>query len=145
MTSQSKRWWLPRFGLKSLFALVLVAAAYFGSWTWVEERAIDDAQQNALREIDGVSFANLDVLRIGLLDRSTVAPFLLCGDSPVLKGNTVVGWRRRYYLWLFGWTVRLPIATKASDAEPVDGEDDLKSGRSYAPSAFDPFPDTSDH
>ena len=113
MTSKPKRWWRPRFGLRLLFALMLFVAAYFGSWPWVENAAIDKVRATAQGKFVADVYANEPqrVIRGSPLfvDVKSEFPFLLSAE---VANYDALSMRRRYYLWLFGWTVRLPITTE---------------------------------
>ena len=125
MTTQSKRRWRPRFGLKSLFALVLVVAAYCGSWPWLEERAKRDVDQaserlhNALAKKAWGEPIKWAGARTGRFDPviyfnwqnyapTSPAPYIVISHEASFDKDQGIESHRRYYLWLFGWTVRLP-------------------------------------
>ena len=125
MTSQPKTRLLPRFGLKSLFALVLVVAAGLGIWPWLKERAIRDVKTTATlrintgRDMPAIIF---DEHLEPATTTSAIAPYFLLAPESKIEYSTatndgsvvvnITGWRHRYYVWLFGWTVRLPLTTE---------------------------------
>lgn len=122
MTSPPERRWLPRFGLRSLFVVVLVVAAYFGSWSYLHEIAKQDVSMAARRWTERAIWSNdakhaapgrSSARTIESADSIALpAPYILSVEETALGGPIArrKSWRR-YYLWLFGWTVRLPITT----------------------------------
>ena len=119
MTSQPNRRWLPRFGLRSLFALVLLVAAYFGSWPWLEEQAQRDADAAAysrlIQTLQADADDDWDIDIDDSLDchADSLAPYIIVvGHWGTDSRGAITDWQFSYYLWLFGCTVRLPWTTE---------------------------------
>jgi hypothetical protein len=132
MTSQRKGRWLPRFGMKTLFAIVLVVAAYFGSWPWLEERAHKDVKEAATaKSKEDAERSGNPLLKKGsqfFHSPSSVAPFVLRVNENDFTATRLSS-HFRYYVWLFGWSIRLPITSSLPRNYMEDKlleEDDLK-------------------
>ncbi len=107
--------WRFRFSVRTLGILITLACVYFGSWPWLEERATKDVQIAAENRFDHdfVEAGSSYFMYNGppLFRPSSKLPFILSVDESTFDKLTVAGWHKRHYLWLFGWTLRLPITT----------------------------------
>lgn len=80
----------PRFSVRTLAILVTLVCAYFGAW--------EVTRASVNNEFDGIQFANSPM------------PLLFWRVEIVREVWGDPGeWRRCYYLWLFGPTIKLPF------------------------------------
>ena len=110
--------WRPRWSVRTLAVVVTLVCAYFGSWPWLESQALRDVDGAATRacntyfERNETTFSQMGVIYSGfqtMLPDST-APYVVCVHEATLhKASGTWRWRRRYYAWMFGPTLRLPF------------------------------------
>ncbi len=91
----NKKSWRGRFTLKALFVLITLACVTLAGWEGTKRYA--EEERNAL-----------------LLDTYALTPFVLQRDSNS-KGT------RKYFLWFFGWTIRIPYEEQIPIFDGSDG------------------------
>jgi len=99
----------PRFSVRALAIFVTLVCAYFGAWE--ATKRYGTASDPELKTLDSLFL-------------QTPAPFLIVQDEsdPAVKrayGSRYHPYVRRYYLWFFGLTARLPIETNCPDSSRI--------------------------
>ena len=90
-----------RFSVRMMLVFVTVVAVYFGSWPWCREAALKDVQNS-------VSKAEINFSPV------PVAPFVITVDQARAVVPTAgLQFRRHYYLWCFGMTIKLPYSARS--------------------------------
>jgi hypothetical protein len=90
---KAKRWWLPRFSLRSLASVITLVCAYFAAWSATERFAASLDQAGYCAAYSPVPCI---LVRFETIQQSA-------GRRPLFA--------RQYYLWLFGPTIKLPYTT----------------------------------
>jgi hypothetical protein len=93
----------PRFSVRTLTIFVTLVCAYFGAW---------EATKRYVRS-DRSVFTTTPGSPPYVMDVDSPMPLLVCRDEVDYfyhdDGRALIYYPRRYYVWLFGPTVRLPI------------------------------------
>jgi hypothetical protein len=90
----------PRFSVRTLAVVVTLVCAYFGAWAATKRYGVPAVPAKFPVEED-----------TGIIAAGSPTPCLVWRDEFRMKEG---GLRRKYYLWLFGPTVKLPFDSKPS-------------------------------
>jgi hypothetical protein len=120
-----RRWWRPRFSVRSLVLLVTLVCAYFG--TWGPTKRFASEQREAALSVDGqVLFLAGDdeagdkvvhklydqkLSMVGTSNFKSPAPLIVARSEITFdfKLERVVKKKRCFYLWLVGPMIKLPF------------------------------------
>ena len=97
----------PRFSVRTLFVIVVLVAAYFGAWEWTHRAMVKRWPTSKSTTLSTVA-EFLPVKDGWTFDRSTPIPFVVQFDV-CLFDHFPEGYPRRYHLFLFGRTFKLPF------------------------------------
>ena len=92
----------PRFSLRTLFVLVTLVCAYFGAWEATKRYGVRSGNEWPVSSPSAAFVWN---------ERSPVA-LIIERTEGVSTADAAAPTHRRYYLWLFGPTFRLPFQGK---------------------------------
>jgi len=118
---KAKRWWRPRFSVRTLVIVVTLVCAYLACWMRTRTQGIDDVAMHASR----VYMSGPYVMEPNLIPYQDVAdltrraehwhaisvvPFVVSINQSDDIGSTIwVPVHNKHYFWFFGYVAKLPV------------------------------------
>ena len=115
----------PRFSVRTLAIFVTLVCAYFGAWEATKRFGVPKGN---------VGHRSLGDAYAAVINAWSPVPFLIiCNETSPFDDDS-----QRYYLWLFGPTIKLPFESELHDRNaliPMPPDTFIGFPPSYAPSA----------